>query len=80
LHRSPQPGCVEAVVVLAEQLGAEQHVHVRVGENTVVARVAPDADLRIHDVVFVTLAADSLCLFDRATETALEARPGMALA
>lgn len=73
LHRSAQPGSIEGAVVLTEQLGSEQHVHVRMGKNTVVARVPPNAGYRIHDKVFVNFAADSLCLFDRSTQTALGA-------
>jgi multiple sugar transport system ATP-binding protein len=80
LHRSTQPGATQGVVLLAEQLGSEQHVHVRMGKNMVVARVPPNADFRVQDVVHVSFAAESLCLFDKATATALRADAELAMA
>jgi multiple sugar transport system ATP-binding protein len=71
LHHTSVPGGTEGTVVLCEQLGSEQHVHVRMGKYTVVARVAATADFRLQQTVFVTFAVEALCLFDKATTSAL---------
>jgi multiple sugar transport system ATP-binding protein len=73
LHRTNVPGATEGTVVLCEQLGSEQHVHVRTGKYTVVARVAATADFQLQQTVFVTFAVETLCLFDKATTSALRA-------
>jgi multiple sugar transport system ATP-binding protein len=80
LHRTSEPGATQGEVVLCEQLGSEQHVHVRVGKNVLVARVAPNIGYRIQQPVFVTFSVETLCLFDRATATAFErtAEPAVA--
>lgn len=80
LHRESKPGATEGEVVLCEQLGSEQHVHVRMGKHLVIARVAPNVDFRLQQAVFVTFAVETLCLFDRATATALSASTEMAAA
>jgi multiple sugar transport system ATP-binding protein len=80
LHRSAQAGSTQGTVVLAEQLGSEQHVHVRMGRNMVVARVAANADFRVQDAVSVTFSAESLCLFDKATATAFSADTELTMA
>jgi ABC-type sugar transport system ATPase subunit len=65
------PGATEGTVVLCEQLGSEQHVHVRMGKYTVIARVAATADFQLQQTVFVTFAVETLCLFDEETTSAL---------
>jgi multiple sugar transport system ATP-binding protein len=80
LHRTSVPGATECVVVLCEQLGFEQHVHVRMGKYVVVARVAAAADFRLQQAVFVSFAAETLSLFDKATTVALRAPADMAAA
>jgi ABC-type sugar transport system ATPase subunit len=80
LHPANRPGATQGEVVLCEQLGSEQHVHVRVGKNVLVARVAPDIGFAIQQAVYVTLAMETLCLFDRATATALSAPAELAMA
>ncbi|MES2787059.1 MAG: ABC transporter ATP-binding protein [Pseudomonadota bacterium] len=73
LHPARVPGAAEGEVVLCEQLGSEQHVHIRTGSNSVIARVAPSLVLRLHQKVFVTFAQEALCVFDRASADALGA-------
>jgi multiple sugar transport system ATP-binding protein len=80
LHRSTEAGCTEGEVVLAEQLGSEQHVHVRIGKHRVVARVAANARFPVQETVYVSFAEESLCLFDKATTTALDAGAASAAA
>ena len=80
LHQTSRPGAAQGEVVLCEQLGSEQHVHVRVGKNVLVARVAPNIGFRIQQPVFVTLSVETLCLFDRANATALSAPAELAVA
>ena len=80
LHLTAVPGATDGEVMLCEQLGAEQHVHVRVGQNVVVARFAPNVLFRLKQKVFVTFSAESLCVFDRKTATALSAPPETAMA
>jgi ABC-type sugar transport system ATPase subunit len=80
LHRTSGPGAAQGEVVLCEQLGSEQHVHVRMGKNVLVARVAPNIGFRLQQPVFVTFSVETLCLFDRATATALSATASSATA
>jgi ABC-type sugar transport system ATPase subunit len=74
LHQTSRLGSAEGVVVLCEQLGSEQHVHVRMGKHLVVARVAATADFRLQQAVFVTFSVEALCLFEKTTSIALNSQ------
>jgi multiple sugar transport system ATP-binding protein len=71
LHENDEPGSTQGEVVLCEQLGSEQHVHVRVGNNVLIARVGPSLDFRLQQPVFASFQAGALRLFDRANATAM---------
>jgi multiple sugar transport system ATP-binding protein len=80
LHENDEPGSTQGKVVLCEQLGSEQHVHVRIGKDVLIARVAPSVSFRLHQVVFATFQAGTLRLFDRANATAMTASAEIAVA
>jgi len=63
---------VEAVVEVVEPMGAETHVHVRLGPAEWVARVAPDTPVRPDETVPVGLALSNAHLFDPDTGRRLE--------
>lgn len=73
LHPTAVPGATEGEVILCEQLGSEQHVHVRTGQNIVIARVVPNMVFRLQQKMFVTFSMESLCVFDRKTASVLSA-------
>jgi multiple sugar transport system ATP-binding protein len=55
---------IDAVVEVVEPMGAETHVHVRLGPAEWVARVAPDTPVRPDETVPVGLALSHAHLFD----------------
>jgi len=70
--RTTTKGTVEVV----EPMGAETHVHVRLGDASWVARLAPDTPVRPDDHVELGLDMARAHLFDPTTGTRLEeARP-----
>ena len=57
----------DARVVLVEPVGSEAHVHLRVGESPLVARVVAESRPSVGDRVGVTAARNHVHLFDRDT-------------
>jgi multiple sugar transport system ATP-binding protein len=76
LHTAAEPGAMKGEVILCEQLGSEQHIHVRVGYNVLVAREAPTARFALQQAVFMTFAPDAIRLFNGKTGMALDANTG----
>ncbi|HUX86192.1 MAG TPA: sn-glycerol-3-phosphate ABC transporter ATP-binding protein UgpC [Chloroflexota bacterium] len=64
---STDNGWLPGVVDLVEHLGADAYASVRVGEDVFVARVSPDTRLADDQKVALSVNADKLHLFDRAT-------------
>ncbi|WP_375459708.1 ABC transporter ATP-binding protein [uncultured Enterovirga sp.] len=71
LHRVKGTGMADGTVILCEQLGSEQHVHVRMGEHMIVARAPPTAGYQLQDTIFVSFPGEALRIFDRATGRSL---------
>ncbi|ADH89215.1 ABC transporter related protein [Ancylobacter novellus DSM 506] len=63
---------LEGTVDVIEQLGSEMHLDMRIGSTALtVARVAPDAPIRVHEPVTVSIAADQMHFFDVDTQKAI---------
>ncbi|MFG1349375.1 ABC transporter ATP-binding protein [Xanthobacter autotrophicus] len=63
---------VDGVVDVIEQLGSEMHLDLRLGGAPLtVARVAPDAPIRLHDRVTVSIAPEQMHFFDVDTQLAI---------
>jgi ABC-type sugar transport system ATPase subunit len=71
LSQTPVPDAFPAQVFLTEPLGSEVIVNVRLGDEIVKVRTAPDVRPAPHDTVYLTARADGVRLFDRATGRAL---------
>jgi len=71
LSRQEQPGSVVAKIYTVEPTGDLTYVHVRLGQQLVVA--STDADFRANpdDPIWLTFEQEHLHLFDTATDTAL---------
>jgi multiple sugar transport system ATP-binding protein len=63
---------IEAVVEVVEPLGNEILIDVRVGQNPLVARVAPTSRIRLKEKVPLTFDPERLHFFDAQTEQAIE--------
>ncbi|HEY3795124.1 MAG TPA: sn-glycerol-3-phosphate ABC transporter ATP-binding protein UgpC [Bradyrhizobium sp.] len=68
---SPPGLCLDAVVEVVEQLGAEILLDLQVGNQTMVAAVEPTMRARRGDKVRFTLRSDRLHFFDTASEAAI---------
>ncbi|MBN2465821.1 ABC transporter ATP-binding protein, partial [candidate division WOR-3 bacterium] len=66
----PEPG-LRACVEVVEHMGNEAIVYLKVGDNTLVARVPPRDAPRLGESVTVGFAPDRLHFFDAKTELAL---------
>ncbi len=60
-----------ARVEVTELLGSETYLFLDLNDDTVIARVEPSLNIKVHDKVKVIFEVDNLHLFDRETEEAL---------
>ncbi len=60
-----------ASVDVVEPLGAETHVYVTVGSNQLIAKVAPDVDVRVGTEIALTPNMERVHYFDMETEASL---------
>jgi multiple sugar transport system ATP-binding protein len=63
---------IEATVELAEPMGAETYLYLKVSGNPFVARVAPGTSLRHGDRVRIAFAMEKAQLYDAANEAVLD--------
>lgn len=63
----PREESIEAEVYAAEPLGSEIIVTLKVGEDLIKAKTAPDFEAKIGDKMYVTMNKDKMHLFDKAT-------------
>ena len=68
---SPGAGMIAATVVLIEPMGSDTFVELRIGDQSLVARVAPRAGFSLGDQVWVELAPAQCHFFDATTEARL---------
>jgi multiple sugar transport system ATP-binding protein len=61
----------DAVVDVVEPLGSEVLLDVRVGNNTIVARVEPTTRVKVHETTRLALTPDRARFFDLRTELAI---------
>src|SRR5881392_3354678 len=61
----------DAVVDVVEPLGSEILLDVRVGQNTIVARVEPTTRVKVHETTRLALTPDRAHFFDLRTELAI---------
>jgi multiple sugar transport system ATP-binding protein len=61
----------DAVVDVVEPLGSEVLLDVRVGNNTIVARVEPTTRVKVHETTRLALTPDRAHFFDLKTELAI---------
>jgi len=66
----PAPYVIDAVVDVVEPLGAEILLDVKVGPNSLVARVEPTVRLKVHDSVRLAVNSERLHFFDMTSEKA----------
>jgi multiple sugar transport system ATP-binding protein len=63
---------IDGSVDVIEQLGSEMHLEIRVGNaQLTVARVAPNAPIRLHEQVRVSVPAEQMHFFDVDTQKAI---------
>ena len=58
-------------VCMVELLGSEKLVHIRIGESTLIARLAPRVPLKLGDVADFEVNTDLVHVFTRDTEMAI---------
>jgi len=61
----------EATVWVVEPLGSEKLVHLKVGDNTLVARMAPHIPLKMGETTSFAARMDQAFFFDKETEEAI---------
>jgi multiple sugar transport system ATP-binding protein len=61
----------DAVVEVVEPLGSEILLDVKVGPNSMVARVDPSVRVKVHETLRLALAPERLHFFDSKTEAAI---------
>ena len=71
LSQTPEPDALPVEVFLTEPLGSEVIVNVRLGDEIVKVRTAPDVRPAPHDTVYLTASADGVRLFDGTTGQAV---------
>ncbi len=71
LSQTPEPDAQPVEVFLTEPLGSEVIVNVRLGDEIVKVRTAPDVRPAPHDTVWLTPLANGVRLFDGTTGQAL---------
>ncbi len=64
-----------ANVSVIEPLGAEIHLYVDTKDNTFIARISPDHDLRVGDEIYFSLNLKKMHFFDPETERSLFDKP-----
>src|SRR5437899_2758541 len=67
----PREYCFDAVVDVVEPLGSEILLDLRVGNNTIVARVEPTNRVKVHESTRLALTPDRAHFFDLKTELAI---------
>ena len=71
LHGQPSPGALPATVYTVEPTGDLTFVHVRLGDQLIVASAHADFRAAFDDAIWVEFDQDHLHLFDAKTEAAL---------
>ncbi len=71
LSQTAEPGALAAEVFLTEPLGSEVIVNIRLGDEIVKVRTAPEVRPAPHDTVWLTALPGGVRLFDRVTGQAL---------
>jgi multiple sugar transport system ATP-binding protein len=61
----------DAVVEVVEPLGSEILLDVKVGANSMVARVDPTVRVKVHEPIRLALNAERLHFFDKKSEVAI---------
>ncbi len=64
-------GQLKGVVELAEPLGAETYLHVRVDEQRMIAKVSPDVPFQLGESASFHFSSDHVHLFDNETQNSL---------
>jgi len=70
---------ITASVDVVEPLGAETHVYLTVGPNQLIAKVAPDVDVRVGTEISLRPNMDRVHYFDLETEASLTQATGAAV-
>jgi multiple sugar transport system ATP-binding protein len=71
LSRTPKPGAMETEVYMYEPLGSEVIADLKVGDNIIKAKTAPDFSMNIGEKLWLTVKEDVMHIFDKKTEETL---------
>ncbi len=72
LSRESAPGAIETEVYMYEPLGSEVIADLRVGNDLIKAKTKPNLELKIGQEMWLSIEQDSIHVFDRKTEEALQ--------